>query len=219
MGYVAIVKDCLVNHCSKCSKPIHLNGLCKQHYNIQHLLTKPACSEVGCILPSKVGGMCTNHYQQHRYKQQPRKICSVAECTNFVDVSKAGLCKKHYRRQRTTGSTHIPTREDRFWKKVNKNSGQFYDGTECWLWTGALRTEGYGQFRHYPDRPYRASHHVAYELLVGPINKLHRYYHLCEHRNCVNPEHIQEIPFHKEVYAQEFTQDALDLGMDVCPDC
>ena len=39
--------------------------------------------------------------------------------------------------------------------------------TGCWLWTGALKSDGYGHFWLQP-RSYPA-HRVAYTLYVGPI--------------------------------------------------
>jgi hypothetical protein len=45
--------------------------------------------------------------------------------------------------------------DERFWSKVDKSG-------ECWLWTAALTSEGYGVFGIYPGVAKRA-HRLAYE--------------------------------------------------------
>lgn len=39
-------------------------------------------------------------------------------------------------------------------------------GEDCWLWTGSLYADGYGQVRH---GAIRRAHRASYELFVGPI--------------------------------------------------
>jgi len=38
-----------------------------------------------------------------------------------------------------------------------------------------------------------AAHRFAYETLVGPIPEGHHLHHTCEHRGCVNPEHLEPL--------------------------
>src|SRR5690606_14749582 len=38
----------------------------------------------------------------------------------------------------------LPTVEERFWAKVDKEGPTFADHGNCWVWTGALRVGGYG---------------------------------------------------------------------------
>ena len=73
---------------------------------------------------------------------------------------------------------------DRFWAKVQKT------GT-CWLWTAALDTTGYGQFRI--NGILNRSHRVAYELVNGPIPEGMQLDHLCRVRHCVNPDHLEPV--------------------------
>lgn len=80
--------------------------------------------------------------------------------------------------------------ERRFWAKVERGS----DG-ECWLWTGALQTAGYGSFR--VGTRIMLAHRFAYEMLVGPIPTGLTIDHVrergCVHRNCVNPAHMEAV--------------------------
>ena len=69
------------------------------------------------------------------------------------------------------------TAVERFWNKVQKSSG-------CWLWTGTILHDGYGQF----DR--RRAHRVAWELTNGPIPKGQLILHRCDNPPCVRPDHL-----------------------------
>ncbi len=70
---------------------------------------------------------------------------------------------------------------DRFWKYVNKTD-------ECWLWTGAIQTWGYGAFSFSPKKQISA-HRFSWKIANGDPGKnyvLHR----CDVRRCVNPAHL-----------------------------
>lgn len=76
---------------------------------------------------------------------------------------------------------------DRFWAKVNKTA-------TCWLWTGALRGNGYGILRIGPaTASMMYAHRYSYELLVGPIPDGLQIDHLCRVRGCVNPAHLEPV--------------------------
>lgn len=72
---------------------------------------------------------------------------------------------------------------ERFWDKTEPepNSG-------CWLWTGALKPEGYGTF-NFQKKWYRA-HRLAWELEIGPIPDGLCVLHKCDVPSCVNPDHL-----------------------------
>jgi hypothetical protein len=69
---------------------------------------------------------------------------------------------------------------DRFFKKVRR------DG-DCWMWTGAVVTNGYGQF--YIGKPVSA-HRAAWLLFRGPIPSGSWVLHRCDQKRCVNPDHL-----------------------------
>ena len=119
-----------------------------------------------------------------------RKPCRLEECEK---VSRAwGLCKMHYVRLKTHGSTDKPQRrlsaQDRFWAKVDKTSSP----KGCWLWTAAKNQDGYGSFWLEPRM--RGAHKVAYEWLVGPVPlELPYLDHMCHDVSCVNPSHLRPV--------------------------
>src|SRR6056300_1762957 len=76
--------------------------------------------------------------------------------------------------------------EDRFWEKVDKRS-EF----ECWEWTAATDTHGYGQLKGSGPRAVNIrSHRVSYEIRNGPIPKGKHVLHHCDNRRCNNPRHL-----------------------------
>lgn len=121
--------------------------------------------------------------------------CSVEGCDVLVGRHGArGLCSKHYKRWRARGRTDLPSAEERFWSKVDKNGPVSpEDGTRCWLWTAYVdKKMGYGRFgRGSRSAGIVLAHRFAYELVHGPISiqQLDHRYSCSKH--CVNPTHLR----------------------------
>lgn len=58
---------------------------------------------------------------------------------------------------------------------------------DCWNWTGAVQTGGYGFFQG------KLAHRLAYEWMVGPIPPGLTIDHLCYNRLCINPAHLEPV--------------------------
>lgn len=69
--------------------------------------------------------------------------------------------------------------EERFWSKVDRSG-------DCWVWTAAPDTAGYGQFR-YEGKNVKA-HRVSFFFENGYWPKVTR--HTCDNPPCVNPSHL-----------------------------
>lgn len=76
---------------------------------------------------------------------------------------------------------------ERFWNRVDKTPGHGPNG-DCWLWTGAVDTPGYGAVGWYGKK--RNTHRVAYELANGPIDRNMDICHRCDVRLCCRPTHL-----------------------------
>lgn len=78
--------------------------------------------------------------------------------------------------------------EARFWSQVSVHSPG-----RCWPWRGAMKENGYGTFG-YAEGDMRYAHRVAYELFHGLIAEGMVIDHLCRNRDCVNPDHLDQVP-------------------------
>jgi hypothetical protein len=75
------------------------------------------------------------------------------------------------------------TAEERFWAKVNKDTG-----TDCYEWIGSLNYKGYGYLT--VDGKRMAAHRFSYLLNVGYIPFKMCILHSCDNPKCVNFDHL-----------------------------
>ena len=61
----------------------------------------------------------------------------------------------------------------------------------CWLWTGAIAGNGYGNFWH--DGGHLSAHVFAYRTFVGDVPARKELDHLCRVRSCCNPAHLEPV--------------------------
>jgi len=71
----------------------------------------------------------------------------------------------------------------------------------CWLWTGYVDGRGYGAIG--TERKLVRAHRASYEVFVGPIPSGLTIDHLCRVRCCVNPAHLEPVPFKTNVLRGE----------------
>jgi hypothetical protein len=90
---------------------------------------------------------------------------------------------------------HVPDPDARYWAKVTKQD----DG--CWVWGGYTR-KGYGRLGR-GGRYYQA-HHLSWCAVNGPVPDGLELDHTChnpnvcpggecQHRRCVNPDHLRAV--------------------------
>lgn len=66
------------------------------------------------------------------------------------------------------------------------------DFTECWLWTAARDSKGYGLF-YVGNRVQVRAHRWAYEFMIGPVPDGLQLDHLCRIPSCCNPFHLDPV--------------------------
>ena len=84
--------------------------------------------------------------------------------------------------------TFRPSDIARFWLKVNKSG-------DCWLWTAARSTAGYGRFAMTvapAESEIFGAHRISYMIHRGAISSGMHVLHSCDIRTCVNPAHLRQ---------------------------
>jgi len=71
---------------------------------------------------------------------------------------------------------------DRFWASVRKSP------SGCWLWTGAVRGDGYGAV--WNGNRQIGAHRFSYQIHYGDIPDTLWTLHRCDTPLCVNPNHL-----------------------------
>lgn len=129
--------------------------------------------------------------------------CVLPECGKS-QYGRLDVCSMHYQRMRRIGSYDLPTSDDRFWIKVNKNGPVPVarpDLGPCWEWTASTYPDtGYGQFSHRgtPEGASRLAHRAAWIYTHGPIEPDVHIDHLCRNPLCVRVSNDAGISNHLE---------------------
>jgi hypothetical protein len=78
------------------------------------------------------------------------------------------------------------------------------DPSGCWLWTGTITPQGYGQFS-YNRKTYKAHRIAWWYFKHEEIPDDLAAHHTCGVKNCVNPDHL-ELMTHAEHLAHHMTE-------------
>lgn len=126
-----------------------------------------------------------------------------------------GRCGKHYQAARAHGvlATIQPqgrTALERFYAYLDT-----HDPAQCWRWQGATDKDGYGVFSPSGKGTVRV-HRWAYEQLVGPIPDGLVLDHLCEQRDCANPQHTRPTTNRNNVLRSATSPSAVNARKAEC---
>ena len=108
------------------------------------------------------------------------------DCGCGLARSMTGRCRRCALAHRKA-HTPIKTWQERIdchWEPVTE--------TGCWLWTGALASDGYGLVSQRIDgrNICKRAHRLSYELHIGQIPKDMSVLHKCDTPICINPAHL-----------------------------
>lgn len=71
---------------------------------------------------------------------------------------------------------------ERFFERVEKSEN-------CWIWLGARKDSGYGNF-HLGNLKYRRAHKFSWEMHFGKVPDGLLVLHKCDNPICVKPNHL-----------------------------
>lgn len=60
----------------------------------------------------------------------------------------------------------------------------------CWIFNGSQQKDGYGSCNRNGQT---LAHRAYYSILKGPLIAGMELDHLCKNRNCVNPDHLEQV--------------------------
>jgi len=66
----------------------------------------------------------------------------------------------------------------------------------CWIFKGALQKDGYGSCNR---NGHSLAHRAYYSILKGELIPGLELDHLCKNRNCVNPDHLEQVTHSENV--------------------
>lgn len=142
------------------------------------------------------------------------RTCGEHECQEKFYAR--NRCRRHYRKAFADGTLNVLERTpaERFWEKVDRRGD-----AECWPWTGAIGSGGYGNF--FAEGSYCNAHRFSYELNVGPIPAGLQIDHVsergCEGKSCVNPAHLEPVTGRENVLRAPASIPAINLSRSHCP--
>lgn len=89
------------------------------------------------------------------------------------------------------GSPYL-TRVARLFEKIEIDPAVVYKGVPCWLWVGAINTDGYSSMTM--GNKTQDAHRIMYKMFVdASLATEDQCDHLCRVRHCVNPVHLEIV--------------------------
>jgi hypothetical protein len=92
--------------------------------------------------------------------------------------------------------------------------------TGCWLWTGHVLPNGYGQV--WIAGKHHLVHRVMHEQEIGPIPEGMTVDHVhargCRHKHCGNPAHLEAVTLPENIRRAAEARDCCTKGHEYTPE-
>ena len=97
-----------------------------------------------------------------------------------------------------------------YWRKILV--GRMED---CWKWKGSHFANGYARY----GRNQEVLHKRIFECIYGPVPEGSELHHLCRHKWCVNPQHLEVVTVlqHRGYHKDEIPMAATNKAKTHCP--
>lgn len=87
---------------------------------------------------------------------------------------------------------------------------------DCWTWTGAVNSKGYGCFG--VGGKIKLAHRVSYEKYIGTIPDGMQIDHLCRNILCVRPAHLEPVTPAENIRRQWDAHTECGRGHEMTPE-
>jgi hypothetical protein len=137
---------------------------------------------VKSLINKKFGYLTVIKQSSEYSKNRTAKWDCLCDCGNIITVDGSWLNAG----RKIDCGCHRLNASERFNKKINKQPNG------CWLYTGAIKPDGYGVFSD-ENRKNVYAHRFSYMMTFGEIPSGLVIDHKCRNRACVNPEHLEAV--------------------------
>lgn len=103
------------------------------------------------------------------------------------------------------------TEIERFLEKVEFSKDKF-NGSYCLLWKAGISKSGYAYLSI--NGKMTLAHRWIYKRWIGEIDSNLELDHLCRNRNCVNPNHLEQV-----THFENMLRGNTDVAKRYCPEC
>lgn len=115
--------------------------------------------------------------------------CSIEDCDRTSKGSR-GYCGMHYQRVLKYGDPNGGIAKYDTWQEALRK--RVHQEGDCIVWAGHRNQHGYGRVNVGGNR-LRVVHHLAWELVHGPIPDGLEVDHVCFNRACINVDHLRTV--------------------------